>query len=68
MLAPIYQLLFGEHNGPFWDPKPSLELTEDQVSISYKTYKSDKLDDMRAIVNGKLTPGKLYTRLNMRAQ
>ena len=63
MLAPIYQLLFGEHD-PFLD-KVSLELTEDQIAISYKTYKSNKADDRRAIVNGKLTPGKLSRELNM---
>ena len=55
MLAPIYQLLFGENDSV--EEKPSLELTEDQVDVSYKTYKSDKVDDRRAIVDRKLAPG-----------
>ena len=56
MLAPVYQLLFGKHMS-FLNPEPSLELTEDQVAISYKTYKLDNADDRQAIVDGKLTPG-----------
>ena len=35
---------------------PSLELTEDQVEITYKTYKSDDPDDMQAIIDQKLAP------------
>ena len=64
MLAPIYELLFGKHGTFSWSD-PSLELTEDQIAISYKTYKSNKAADRRAIVNGKLTPGKLFRELNM---
>ena len=47
MIFPIYQLLCGDF----------LALTEDQIAISYKTYKSDFPDDMQAIIDGKLTPG-----------
>ena len=54
MLAPIYELLFAQNKS---HREPSLELTEEQVTINYKTYKSDNADDMRAIVNEKLTPG-----------
>ena len=53
MLAPIYQLLLGKDE--YWGP--SLKLTEDQIAISYKTYKLDNDDDMQAIVDEKLTPG-----------
>ena len=35
---------------------PSLELTEDQVEITYKTYISDDPDDMQAIIDQKLAP------------
>ena len=62
MLAPVYQLLFGKHM-TFVNPEPSLELTEDQIAISYKTYKSNKADDRQAIVDGKLAPGKLFKEL-----
>ena len=54
MLAPIYQLLFGEHQG--WHTT-SLELTEDQIAISYKTYKSHNPADMQEIVDQKLAAG-----------
>ena len=53
MLAPVYQLLFGKNKS--WEP--SLELTENQIAISYETYKTDKADDRQAIVDGNLTPG-----------
>ena len=53
MLAPIYNLLFGENK----NDRPSLELTEDQIAISYKTYQSDNADDMQEIIEEKLTPG-----------
>ena len=53
MLAPIYKLLFWKHN----TDEPSLELTEDQTAISYRTYKGDFEDDMQAIIDEKLTPG-----------
>ena len=55
MLAPVYQLLFGENKPHHY--LPSLELTEDQVAISYKTYKSDDANDIQAIIDQKLTPG-----------
>ena len=50
MLAPIYKLLFGRwsHN---------LLLTEDEIAISYKTYKSDNEADMQEIVDQKLAAG-----------
>ena len=57
MLAPIYQLLFGENNGGLLDDEPSLELTEDQIAISYKTYKSHNPADMQEIVDQKLAAG-----------
>ena len=53
MLAPIYYLLFGENESL----GPSLELTEDQVALSYKTYKSDDANAMQAVIDQKLTPG-----------
>ena len=55
MLHPIYQLLFGEYNPDFTDPY--LKLTENQIAVNYKTYRSNDADDMQAIVDGKLTPG-----------
>ena len=55
MLAPIYQLLFGENELRHW--MKTLELVEDQVSIFYKTYRSDNQVDMQAIVDQQLTPG-----------
>ena len=48
MLYPVYKLLFD---------KDYLALTEDQIAISYKTYKSDNENDMQAIIDQKLTPG-----------
>ena len=60
MIFPIYHLLFGEDKS---DREPSLELTEDQITISYKTYKIDLADDRQAIFDGKLTPGILTRRL-----
>ena len=48
MMWPIYQLLFDRYY---------LNLTEDEIEISYKTYKSDSADDMRKIIDDKLTPG-----------
>ena len=48
MLAPVYKLLFGED---------SLALTENQVVISYKTYKANNRADMQEIVDNKLAPG-----------
>ena len=48
MLAPVYELLFGK-----W----SLLLTEDQISITYKTYKTDEAADLQEIINQKLAPG-----------
>ena len=53
MLAPIYNLLFAENK----NDRPSLELTEDRIAISYKTYKSYDADDMQKITDEKLTPG-----------
>ena len=50
MLAPIYKLLFG-------DSYYTLCLTEDQVTISYKTYKADNQADMQKIIDQQLAPG-----------
>ena len=47
MLAPVYQLLFN-----------FLELTEDQITISYKKYNADSQSDMQSIINQQLAPGK----------
>ena len=44
MLAPIYQLLFQEDRNSFY-----LALTEDQISISYKTYMTDGLAAMQTL-------------------
>ena len=55
MMYPIYQLLFGKHSD--YDPA-SLELTENDVAISYKVYKSGKAADRQAIIDGSLTPGR----------
>ena len=49
MLAPVYDLLFDEYK---------LVLTEDQVTISYKTYKADNQSDMQEIIDQQLAPGK----------
>ena len=57
MLAPIYQLLFGQNNGGPFREQPSLELTEDQITISYKTYKTDNPSHMQEIVDQKLAAG-----------
>ena len=57
MLAPVYQLLFGENELRHW--MKTLELVENQVTVFYKTYKTNNRDDMRAIVDQKLAPGKL---------
>ena len=51
MSAPIYRLLFQD-----W--ADSLKLTEDQVTVSYKTYKTDDQSDMQEIIDQQLTPGK----------
>ena len=59
MLAPIYNLLFAKHgyyNG-LGRSQPSLELTEDQIIISYKTYKTDNPADMQEIIDQKICPG-----------
>ena len=57
MLAPIYQLLFGKYDHRVFGNGPSLELTEDQIAISYKTYKSHNPADMQEIVDKKLAAG-----------
>ena len=54
MLEPIYNLLF--RNSYLY----SLILTEDQVTISYKTYKSDNQSDMQEIIDQKLAPGEYF--------
>ena len=59
MLAPIYQLLFGKHDDELYS-KRSLELTEDQIRITYKTYKADSHADMQEIIDQKLAPGKKF--------
>ena len=48
MLYPIYELLFDEDY---------LDLTEDQITISYTTYKSVDEADMQEIFDHKLAPG-----------
>ena len=53
MLAPVYKLFFGQNKE--WIQ--SLELTEDQISITYKTYKTNKAADLQEIINQKLAPG-----------
>ena len=55
MLSPIYALLFGQNRGKLF---PSLDLVEDQISITYKTYKTDNKADMQEIIDQKLAPGK----------
>ena len=62
MLYPIYQLLFGEHGEYSWE-EPFLELTEDHITISYKTYKSADEADMQAILDQKLAPGITISKL-----
>ena len=54
MLWPIYQLLCNSY---------FLSLTEDQIAISYKTYKSADADDMQTIIDDKLTPGIMIREL-----
>ena len=49
MLAPIYELFFDSGY---------LALTENQVEIFYRRYQSDNPDDMQAIIDQKLAPGK----------
>ena len=53
MLAPIYELLFDGWSN-------SLVLTEDQVTISYKTYKADDESDMQEIIDQNLAPGEKF--------
>ena len=55
-MAPIYKLMFGKNN--YYKNEPSLELTEDQVAISYKSYRSADPRDMKVISDQKLAPGK----------
>ena len=58
MLAPVYQLLFrGFHN--------SLCLSEDQITIGYKTYKADNQSDMQKIIDQQLAPGKNFDSLQL---
>ena len=61
MLYPIYQLLFGKMA---WRD-PVLKLTENQIAISYKTYKSDNADDMQAIIDQKLAPGTMTRKFKL---
>ena len=56
MLAPIYRLLFGQCT-PY--SANSLELTEDQVAVTYKTYRTDDPAALKAVVDQKLAPGKM---------
>ena len=53
MLSPVYGLLF------FYIE--DLLLSEDQVTISYKTYKADDESDMQEIIDKKLAPGEKFT-------
>ena len=53
MLAPVYKLLF-----VYTD---YLCLNEDQIIISYKTYKSDKPSDMKKITVNRLAPGEKFS-------
>ena len=68
-MEPVYKLLFGRSD--FTDNPsdnsvghylashgPSLELTEADIAITYKTYRSDNLADMQTLVDQKLAPGK----------
>ena len=50
MLAPIYELLFNK-------TYDSLLLNQDQVKISYKTYKTEESNEMQEIVDQQLAPG-----------
>ena len=66
MLYPIYDLLFGEKENDKGDwRRPFLELTEDQIAISYKTYKTDDPNDMQAITDGNLAPGIMTRKLSL---
>ena len=56
MLAPVYQLIFRARSC-------SLLLTEDQITISYKTYNSDNPSDMQEIIENQLAPGEKFSRL-----
>ena len=56
MLAPVYELLF-------YDSFDALCLTEDQVTISYKTYKADNQADMQEITDQQLAPGKFCKKI-----
>ena len=57
MLAPIHTLLFDQS---------LLGLSKQQVSIFYKTYKSNNPVDMQAIIDQKLSPGKQIVNHNQR--
>ena len=59
MLAPVYRVLFAKNGKESWLVNPSLELTEDQIAISYKTYKSNRAVDRQTIIDESLTPGKM---------
>ena len=52
MLEPIYFLLFGIQG---------LILNEENIAITYKTYRSDCPDEMQAMVDQKLAPGRNQT-------
>ena len=49
-MAPVYELFFRNNNS-------SLCLTEDQVNIYYKIYKTKNDSDMNEIVQEQITPG-----------
>ena len=53
MISPIYNMLFGEEE---YNPKKLL-LSEGQVSLSYKAYKTQCDSDMQLIRTLKLAPG-----------
>ena len=57
MLEPIYRLLF--RGDRVYSPmKYYLALTQDQIEVSYKTYKSGDMADMQEIFGQKLAPGR----------
>ena len=69
MLAPIYILLFGQEDDisgirfhattqRTFHCEYFLALTQDQVKIYYKSYRTDDLTDMQAISDQKLAPGR----------
>lgn len=62
MIEPIYRLLFGQ-TGPYENFR-FLDLTPDQVTIKYKTYRSNKAKDLKSITDNKLTPGDHYCKLS----